>query len=154
MIEHRLAHNAMMQMLYLQSVNPRDAIHVFVDSLGGVVDDGLAMVDILKSLATPVRTHCIGIASGMAALLMAAGNPGLRTALPSARFQLVPATTTRPDEPERIAKTIQAIADEFSQFMRKPSSEVLKLMSRSSEFDATEAIDAGLIDQLCEDKAD
>ena len=76
------------QLLYLESENPNKDIAFYINSPGGVVTSGLAIYDTMQYIRPHVSTACIGQAASMGSLLLAAGAPGKRFALPNARIML------------------------------------------------------------------
>ena len=76
------------QMLFLQAEDPEKDIHVYINSPGGHVHSGLAIYDTMRFMKPDVTTTCMGLAASMAAVLLAAGTPGKRYALPNARVML------------------------------------------------------------------
>ena len=76
------------QLLFLESEDPDRDIHLYVNSPGGVVTAGMAIYDTMQYLKAPVSTICVGQAASMGAILLAAGAPGKRFALPHARIMI------------------------------------------------------------------
>ena len=76
------------QLLYLEAENPEKEISLYINSPGGSITAGLAIYDTMEFIANPVSTICVGQAASMAAVLLAAGAPGRRIALPNARVLL------------------------------------------------------------------
>ncbi len=76
------------QLLYLESEQPNKDIHFYINSPGGIVTSGLAIYDTMRYVRPDVSTLCIGQAASMASLLLAAGEPGKRFALPNARIMI------------------------------------------------------------------
>src|ERR1700712_5188471 len=76
------------QLLFLESENPNKDISFYINSPGGVVSAGLAIYDTMQYIRSPVSTVCIGQAASMGSLLLAAGAPGKRFALPNARVMV------------------------------------------------------------------
>ena len=76
------------QLLFLESENPKKEIAMYINSPGGVVTSGLAIYDTMKYIKSPVSTVCIGQAASMGSLLLAAGAPGMRRALPNSRVMI------------------------------------------------------------------
>ena len=76
------------QLLYLDRESPGEAIHLNINSSGGKVYAGLAIYGVMRSLHSPVHTTCLGHCESMAAVLLAAGEPGERCALPHARVMI------------------------------------------------------------------
>ena len=84
-IEDDLANVVVAQLLFLEAEDPDKEISVYINSPGGSVTAGLAIYDTLQFIRPDVTTYCIGQAASMAAVLLAAGSPGKRFALPNAR---------------------------------------------------------------------
>src|SRR5690606_20208657 len=76
------------QLLFLESEDPDKDINLYINSPGGVVTAGLAIYDTMQYVKPQVSTICMGQAASMAALLLAAGAPGKRYALPNARIMI------------------------------------------------------------------
>ncbi|MGI9506099.1 MAG: ATP-dependent Clp protease proteolytic subunit, partial [Geminicoccaceae bacterium] len=70
------------QLLFLEAENPEKPIHLYINSPGGVVTSGFAMYDTMQHIKAPVHTLCMGTARSMGSLLLVAGEPGERAALP------------------------------------------------------------------------
>lgn len=87
-VEDGLAALVTAQLLYLESENPKKDIAMYINSPGGYVSSGLAIYDTMQYIRCPVATACIGQAASMGSLLLAAGAPGMRTALPNARIMV------------------------------------------------------------------
>ena len=76
------------QLLYLEAQSVEKPIHLYINSPGGVVTSGLAIYDTMQFIKPPVSTLCVGQACSMASLLLAAGAPGMRRALPNSRVMI------------------------------------------------------------------
>lgn len=76
------------QLLFLDSENDQRDIHLYINSGGGLVTAGLAVFDTMRHIKSPVATTCVGQACSMAAILLAAGDKGLRQMLPNARAMI------------------------------------------------------------------
>ena len=76
------------QLLFLEAENPKKEISIYINSPGGVVTSGLAIYDTMQFIRPPVSTLCIGQAASMGSLLLAAGEQGMRFALPNARIMV------------------------------------------------------------------
>jgi len=87
-IDDHVADLIVAQLLFLESEDSEKDIHLYINSPGGVVTAGLAIYDTMQYLKAPVSTICIGQAASMGALLLAAGAPGKRFALPHARIMI------------------------------------------------------------------
>lgn len=87
-ITDQVANVIVAQLLYLQSDDPDKDVRLYVNSPGGHVTAGLAIYDTMQHIKPPVATYCIGQAASMAAVILAAGAKGKRTALPNARIMI------------------------------------------------------------------
>ncbi|MDD9947101.1 MAG: ATP-dependent Clp protease proteolytic subunit [Myxococcales bacterium] len=76
------------QMLYLESEDPDKEITLYINSPGGSITAGLAIYDTMQHVRAPVATVCVGMAASMGAWLVAAGDKGLRKALPNSRIMI------------------------------------------------------------------
>lgn len=76
------------QLLYLESENPSKDISFYINSPGGIVTSGLAIYDTMQYIRPKISTVCIGQAASMGSLLLAAGEKGMRYALPNARVMI------------------------------------------------------------------
>jgi ATP-dependent Clp protease protease subunit len=85
-IEDHIANLIIAQLLFLEADDPDKDIHMYINSPGGVVTSGLAIYDTMQYIKPNISTLCLGQASSMGALLLAAGAPGLRYALPHSRI--------------------------------------------------------------------
>jgi len=87
-VEDHMANLIVAQMLFLESENPDKDVHLYINSPGGSVTAGLAIYDTMQFIRCDVLTMCVGHAASMGALLLAAGAPGKRFALPNARIMI------------------------------------------------------------------
>jgi ATP-dependent Clp protease protease subunit len=87
-VEDNVANLIIAQLLFLESEDPEKDIQLYINSPGGVVTSGLAIYDTIQYLRAPVSTICIGQAASMGAVLLAAGAPGKRYALPNSRIMI------------------------------------------------------------------
>jgi ATP-dependent Clp protease protease subunit len=87
-IHDEIANVIIAQMLFLQADDPESDIHLYVNSPGGSVTAGLAIYDTMQYVRPDVSTFCVGQAASMGAVLLAAGAPGKRSALPNSRVML------------------------------------------------------------------
>lgn len=87
-IDDHVANVVVAQLLFLKMEDPKKDIHLYINSMGGLITAGLAIFDTLQWLGCDVNTYCIGQASSMGALLLAAGTKGKRYALPNSRIMI------------------------------------------------------------------
>ncbi len=87
-VEDAMATSICMQLLFLESENPKKEISMYINSPGGVVTSGLAIYDTMQFIRCPVQTLCLGQAASMGSLLLTAGAKDMRFALPNARVMV------------------------------------------------------------------
>ena len=87
-INDAVANLMVAQLLYLASEEPEKDINIYVNSPGGVIDSGLAIYDTMQFISCEVSTICVGLAASMGSVLLAAGAPGKRAALPNSRIMV------------------------------------------------------------------
>jgi ATP-dependent Clp protease, protease subunit len=87
-VEDTMANLVIAQLLFLDSEDPEKDISLYINSPGGSVTAGLAIYDTMQYVKAPVSTICIGMAASIAAVLLAAGAPGKRYALPHSRVMI------------------------------------------------------------------
>jgi ATP-dependent Clp protease protease subunit len=87
-VEDHMASVIVAQLLFLEAENPKKEVFMYINSPGGVVTSGLAIYDTMQFIRPKVETLCIGQAASMGSLLLAAGVPGGRYALPNARIMV------------------------------------------------------------------
>jgi len=87
-IHDEIANLVIAQLLFLEADDPEADIHLYVNSPGGSVTAGLAIYDTMQYVRPDISTFCVGQAASMGAVLLAAGAPGKRSALPNSRVML------------------------------------------------------------------
>ncbi len=87
-IDDNLANSIVAQLLHLEGEDPARDIYMYINSPGGIISSGLAIYDTMQYIKPKVSTICIGQAASMAAMLLAAGAEGKRTALPNSRIMI------------------------------------------------------------------
>ncbi len=152
-IDDNLASVVVAQLLFLESEDPDKDVFMYINSPGGLVHSGLAIYDTMQYVKCPVSTLCIGQASSMAALLMAAGRPGKRFALPHARFLLhqpLGSFSGQAADVDIQAREILFLKRQITDLLAKHTGQPLEKVARDSDRDfylsAEEARVYGLID--------
>jgi ATP-dependent Clp protease protease subunit len=82
------ANTVIAQLLYLDAEDPEKEINLYINSPGGMVTAGLAVYDTMQFIKAPISTICMGMAMSFGAVLLAAGSPGKRYALPNSRIMI------------------------------------------------------------------
>lgn len=152
-IDDNLASVVVAQLLFLESEDPDKDVFLYINSPGGLVHSGLAIYDTMQYVKCPVSTLCIGQASSMAALLMAAGRPGKRFALPHARFLLhqpLGSFSGQAADVDIQAREILFLKRQITQLLAKHTGQENEKVARDSDRDfylgAEDAKAYGLID--------
>lgn len=87
-IDDHVANVVVAQLLFLKMEDPKKDIHIYINSMGGLITAGLAILDTLQWIGCDVNTYCIGQASSMGAMLLAVGTKGKRFSLPNSRIMI------------------------------------------------------------------
>lgn len=154
-IDDTLANVVVAQLLFLEAEDPDKDITLYVSSPGGSVYAGLAIYDTMTYVRPPVGTLCVGLAASMAAVLLAAGEPGKRVSLPSSRILLHQphgGARGQVSDIEIQAREARHSKDTLVEILAKAtgkSHEVLvSALDRDLYMGAEEAREYGLIDQV------
>ena len=154
-IEDHIANLVIAQLLFLESEDSEKDIMLYINSPGGVVTSGLAIYDTMQYLKAPVSTICIGQAASMGAVLLAAGATGKRFALPNAEILihqpsagLAGSASDIKIHAERLLHTKKRMAELTSQHTGQSVEQVTRDSDRDRWFDAFEAKEYGLIDDV------
>lgn len=87
-VNSRMSELVIAQLLFLEAENPQQDIHVYINSPGGTVTDGLAMIDIFNYIKPDICTYVTGMAASMGSMLLAAGTKGKRFSLPNSTVMI------------------------------------------------------------------
>lgn len=146
------------QLLYLDSVDNRD-ITININSPGGSVVDGLAVLDTMNFIKSDVSTLCMGMAASMGAVLLSSGTKGKRFILPHGRVMIHQVSSgmkgTVSDmeiEFEQTQRCKKDVYEILAKNMNKSFEEVEKLCDRNNWFIGKEALEIGLVDGIIEGK--
>lgn len=154
-IDEHVANSVVAQLLFLESQDPKADITLMINSPGGVVDDGLAILDAMAYVKPDVATICYGKAASMGAVLLAAGTKGKRSSLPHSRVMIhQPLGGARGQasdiqiQAQEIQKLKQVLAGILAEATGKSVDQVNEDSDRDNYMSAQEAADYGLIDQV------
>ena len=143
------------QLLFLESENPKKDVYMYINSPGGVVTSGLAMYDTMQYISCDVHTLCIGQACSMGSLLLTAGTPGKRFALPNSRIMIHQpsggAQGKASDieiQANEILKMKRALNNLYVKHTGQKLSVIAKAIDRDKFLRPEEALKFGLIDQI------
>jgi len=154
-INDEVANSVVAQLLFLQSDDPKAPVHLYVNSPGGSVTAGLAIYDTMQFITCDVATYCVGQAASMAAVLLTAGRPGKRNALPNSRILIHQPLAGMEGTAEEImihAKEFAKIKERLNRILLKHTGRPLEQIERDTDRDrfmsAEEALEYGLIDRV------
>jgi ATP-dependent Clp protease protease subunit len=156
-VEDHMASLITAQLLFLESENPKKDIYMYINSPGGVVTAGMAIHDTMQYIKPRVSTVCIGQAASMGSFLLAAGEPGMRIALPNARIMVHQpsggAQGMASDieiQAREILRMRRRLNDLYVKYTGKTLDEIEKAMDRDTFLEADEALAFGLVDKVFE----
>ena len=145
------------QLLFLESENPTKDISFYINSPGGVVTSGLAIYDTMQFIKPDVSTVCIGQAASMGSMLLAAGAPGKRYALPNSRIMVHQPSGGAQGQASDIeiqAREIIKLRRRLNEIYGKHTGQALEAIESAVERDkfmtADEAMDFGIVDKVIE----
>ncbi len=154
-IEDNLANSIVAQLLHLEGEDPERDIYMYINSPGGIISSGLAIYDTMQYIKPNVSTICIGQAASMAALLLAAGHPGKRTALPNSRIMIhqpLGGAQGQASDIEIQAREILYLRERMNDILHKHTGQDLKKLvedtDRNFYMDAMQAKEYGIIDEM------
>jgi ATP-dependent Clp protease protease subunit len=160
-IDSHVANVITSQLLYLESINPKKEINLYINSPGGVIYDGLAIYDVMQYISSPIHTTCMGLAASMASILLCGGENGHRTALKHSRVMIHQPlgglrAGTQASDFEIANKEIQELKTDLyaimSQHTGKSIEEITLAADRDRWLRPNEAKEFGLIDNIVEKK--
>jgi ATP-dependent Clp protease protease subunit len=154
-INHVTASRVIMQMLYLQSIKRDSDINFYINSPGGVVDDTLAMYDIMRFLTCDIATYCIGRAESGGAVVFMAGKKGKRFILPNAKVMIhqpfggvYGQAADIEIQAEEILKTKDTLINVMAKCTGQPVERIREDSERDRFFDAKAAVAYGICDEV------
>jgi ATP-dependent Clp protease, protease subunit len=160
-IDNNLANLVVGQLLFLESVDADKDIHLYINSPGGVVTAGLAILDTMRFIKPHVRTICVGEAASMGAVLLAAGSRGKRYALPNARMMIhqpLGGFHGQATDIQIRAREMLRIKDKLNHILADATEQPFERVEADTERDnfmtAEEALAYGLIDRIIASRQD
>ncbi len=154
-INDDIANLVIAQLLFLESEDPDRDIHMYINSPGGVVTAGMAIYDTMQYVKPGVSTLCMGQASSMAALLLAAGAKGKRYALPHSRIMIhqpMGGFQGQASEIEIHAREILKLREKLNEVLARHTGQKIDTIAKDTDrdnfMDAKEAKDYGLVDEV------
>lgn len=154
-INDQVANVVVAQLLFLKMEDPKKDINLYINSPGGVITAGLAILDTMQFLGCQINTYCIGQAASMAALLLAAGTKGKRYALPHSRVMIHQPSGGVMGTSEDIAlqaKEILELKNITARLMASFTGQSIEKVSEDSErdfyMDPETALKYGIVDHI------
>ena len=151
------------QMLFLESEDPDKEIYFYINSPGGSITDGMAIVDTMNYIKCPVETVCVGLAASMGAVLLTAGEKGKRFAMPNSEIMihqpliggggLQGQATEIKIHADHLVRTREKLNKFLSERTGKPLDVIEKDTERDNYMTAEEALEYGLIDGIMTKRA-
>jgi len=154
-IDDDVANLVIAQMLFLESEDPEKDVQLYINSPGGSVTAGLAILDTMSYVRPDVMTLCIGQAMSMGAVLLAAGTPGKRLALPNSRIMLHQphggiqgAASDIEIHTKEILRLRKSIVDLLASYTGKSVERISEDADRDFVLTAEDGVEYGLVDQV------
>lgn len=145
------------QLLFLESEDPDKDVHIYINSPGGSVTAGMAILDTMNLIKPDVSTICVGMAASMGAMLLVAGAKGKRYALPNSEIMIHQPlggfqgqATDIEIHARRILKTKETLTKIIADRTGNPIDKVKQDIERDYFMEAKEALEYGIIDKVIE----
>ncbi len=154
-IETEMANTVVAQLLFLEKENPKEDIQMFINSQGGQITAGMAILDTMNYIKCDISTIAVGLAASMGTILLANGTKGKRFALPNSKIHIHQPiggvegqASDIAIEAEEILKTKKLLYEFLSERTGKSVKQIEKDADRDKYFTAKEAKEYGLIDKV------
>ena len=154
-IGDEMANAIVAQLLFLQAEDSKKEISMYINSPGGSVTAGLAILDTMRMVKSPVATYCVGQAASMGAILLSAGEKGKRHALPNARIMIHQpwgGAQGKASDIEITAKEILRLKDILNGILADASGKTVEEVTKDTDRDhfmsAEEAKKWGIVDKV------
>jgi ATP-dependent Clp protease protease subunit len=158
-IDDEVANVVIAQILFLAAKDPAKEINLYINSPGGVVTSGLAIYDTIRFVKCDVATICIGQAASIAALLLAGGASGKRSALPNSRIlihQVFGGAQGQATDVKIQTEELLRVRDQLIRILAEHTGQTLKKIAKDTDRDyymsPEEAMKYGLIDRIISPK--
>ena len=154
-INDQVANLLVAQLLYLDREDPERDISIYINSPGGVISSGLAILDTMNLIRPDVSTICVGLAASMATVLLCAGTKGKRYALPNSTVhthQPIGGAQGQASDVEIAAREMLRLQDKVRQMISESTGQPYEKIAKDTDRDyyltAGQAKDYGLIDEV------
>ncbi|MEE3228511.1 MAG: ATP-dependent Clp protease proteolytic subunit [Chloroflexota bacterium] len=160
-INDQVANLIVAQLLYLDQQDPDKQINMYINSPGGMIYSGLAVYDTMRLVNAPIATYAVGVTASFGTVLLTAGTPGQRYALPNATIHLhqpLGGAEGQARDIEIQAKEILRLRSRLNDILAKHTGQKIKVIERDTDRDywmtANQAVEYGLIDGVIEEDTD
>ena len=155
-IDDNVANVVTAQLLFLEAEDPEKDVYLYINSPGGSITSGMAIYDTMQFVRPSVSTICIGQAASMAALLLAAGTPGKRFALPNTRVLIhqpwAGGLSGQATDIDLQAREILRLREITNELIARHTGQSVEKVSRDVERDfimnAQQAKEYGIVDEI------
>ncbi len=154
-IDDAMANCIVAQLIYLESVDPKKEIMLYINSPGGSVSAGMAIYDTMNYISCDVKTICVGLAASMAAVILCSGTKGKRYALPNSEIMIhqpLGGTEGQASDIAIHAKHILKTREKLNKILSEASGQPLDVIEKDTDRDnfmsSEEAREYGLIDSI------
>lgn len=159
-INDQVANVIVAQLLYLSQVDPDKSIQMYINSPGGSIYAGLAILDTMQMIRNPISTVAVGVTASFGTVLLAGGTKGQRYALPHATIHLhqpLGGAEGQASDIEIMAREVLRLKAELNQFFANVTNQPLDVIQRDTDRDfymtAEQAVTYGLIDKVLQPPA-
>ncbi|MCP5049626.1 MAG: ATP-dependent Clp protease proteolytic subunit [bacterium] len=158
-IDDNVANVIIAQLLFLEAEDPERDISIYINSPGGIITSGMAIYDTMRFIKNEIVTICIGQAASMAAVLLAAGTPGKRYALPNSKVLIHQPlggfegqATDIMIQAEEIKKVKDKLIDILAIHTEQKRARIAKDVERDYIMNADEALEYGIVDNVISER--
>jgi len=158
-VDDHLASVVVAQLLFLEAEDPEKDINVYINSPGGMVTAGLAILDTMNYVKPDISTICVGLAASMGAVLLSAGTKGKRYALPNSEIMIhqpLGGTQGQASDIKIQADWMMQTKERLNRILSENTGKDLSIIERDTDRDnfmyAQEAVEYGLIDKVLTDR--
>jgi len=159
-INDQVANVIVAQLLYLSQVDPDKSIQMYINSPGGSIYAGLAILDTMQMIRNPISTVAVGVTASFGTVLLAGGTKGQRYALPHATIHLhqpLGGAEGQASDIEIMAREVLRLKADLNQFFANVTGQPLEVIQRDTDRDfymtADQALSYGLIDKVLQPPA-
>lgn len=155
-VNDTVSNSIIAQLLFLESSDPEKEISLYINSPGGSVTAGLAIYDTMQYIQAPVSTICLGQAASMGAVLLAAGEPGMRSSLPNSRIlihqPMMGGLSGQATDIDIQAKEILELRKTLNTILSNTTGQPIERIKKDTDRDffmsAEDALEYGIVDQV------